>query len=447
MNNGGGKMKQQEFLWGASTSAYQIEGAWNEDGRGESIWDRFCHEPGHIHYGDTGDVACDHYHRLEQDVDLMREIGLKAYRFSISWPRIFPQGYGAVNPAGVAFYHELVDLLRENGITPFATLYHWDLPQALQDEGGWTRRETALHFAEYARFMFREFGDSVRHWITINEPQVFATMGYMDGLHAPGIRDTALTPVVIHHALLGHALAVQAFRESGMAGEIGIALNLTQYYPFTDSSQDVATVELADAIGNRWFLDPLLKGSYPQEGYHAWRLLGTNPEFDPVDMDILCEPIDFLGINHYHASFLAHDPEKVAVNRNAQKGLPVTHYNDWPLYSRSIYDVLMTIRDRYGNLPTYITENGASYHDHMDEDGEVRDDLRASYIEQYTGMVKQAAAHGADVRGYFVWSLMDNFEWNDGYEPRFGIVHVDFKTQRRTWKSSAYAYRRIIQGG
>ncbi|ACI19973.1 GH1 family beta-glucosidase [Dictyoglomus thermophilum] len=432
----------KEFLWGAATASYQIEGAWNEDGKGESIWDRFAHTPGTIYENQNGDIACDHYHRYEEDVELMAEIGLKAYRFSISWPRIFPEGRGKLNPKGVYFYEKLIDKLLEKNIKPAITLYHWDLPQALEDKGGWLNRDTAKYFSEYANFMFYKFGDVVPIWITLNEPFVSAFLGYAWGWHAPGKKDMKGAFVAGHNMLLAHGLAVQAYRDGGYKGNIGITINVATVYPETNSEEDLKAAEKQDAFGNRWFIDPIFKRKYPEI---IWRILEENNwsfVFPASDFDIISSPIDFMGINYYTRNIVAYD-------KNSHLGVkrvegPNEHTDmGWEVYPDGLYDILIQLYRDY-KIPIYITENGAAYNDTV-EDGRIRDINRINYLKEHIKRAYFAIRDGVDLRGYFVWSLMDNFEWAHGYSKRFGIIYVDYNTQKRILKDSAYFYKKIIE--
>ncbi|TYT24287.1 beta-glucosidase [Dictyoglomus thermophilum] len=432
----------KEFLWGAATASYQIEGAWNEDGKGESIWDRFAHTPGTIYENQNGDIACDHYHRYEEDVELMAEIGLKAYRFSISWPRIFPEGRGKLNPKGVYFYEKLIDKLLEKNIKPAITLYHWDLPQALEDKGGWLNRDTAKYFSEYANFMFYKFGDVVPIWITLNEPFVSAFLGYAWGWHAPGKKDMKGAFVAGHNMLLAHGLAVQAYRDGGYKGNIGITINVATVYPETNSEEDLRAAEKQDAFGNRWFIDPIFKRKYPEI---IWKILEENNwsfDFPISDFDIISSPIDFMGINYYTRNIVAYD-------KNSHLGVkrvegPNEHTDmGWEVYPDGLYDILIQLYRDY-KIPIYITENGAAYNDTV-EDGRIRDINRINYLKEHIKRTYFAIRDGVDLRGYFVWSLMDNFEWAHGYSKRFGIIYVDYNTQKRILKDSAYFYKKIIE--
>jgi len=427
------------FLFGAATSAYQIEGVWNEDGKGESIWDRFSHTPGKISGGDTGDIACDHYHRFREDVAIMRTLGLKAYRFSVSWPRVLPQGRGESNPKGLDFYSRLVDALLEAGIEPFLTLYHWDLPQALQDKGGWPKREIVDSFCEYTQLMARSLGDRVRHWITLNEPHVSAFVGHLDGRHAPGHQDLEEALRAAHHHLLAHGLAVSLLRDLVPGARVGIVLNLAPVHPASRDLADRSAAWLADGKLNRWFLDPLAARGYPEDMVHHF-----NCPMDFVaegDMDRVAVPIDFLGVNYY-TRLVVRSPEA----KLPQEVVPGGERTDmgWEVYPEGLYEILGRLHFDYRFPAYFVAENGAAYPDRMEPDGTVRDEKRIAYLRDHILQVHRAIAAGVPLRGYFVWSLLDNFEWAHGYGKRFGIVYVDFPTQKRIPKKSARFYARVI---
>ncbi|HEY8426711.1 MAG TPA: GH1 family beta-glucosidase [Limnochordales bacterium] len=432
------------FLWGCATASYQIEGSPLADGASPSIWHRFSHTPGNVHGGDTGDVACDHYRRWRDDVALMRELGLKAYRFSIAWPRVLPDGTGRVNEAGVAFYDRLVDALLEAGIVPFVTLYHWDLPGALQDRGGWANRDVVGWFAEYAGVMFERLGDRVRHWITLNEPWCVAHLGYVAGVHAPGMRDLWAGLRAAHHLLLAHGEAVAAFRASKAAGgKIGITLNLGPQHAATESEADRAAADRSDAYHNRLFLDPLFKGRYPDVLVRHFG--GAWPEVTDEDLAIIRRPIDFLGVNYYSRGVVADAPgEGLLGIRGVDTGGPRTAMG-WEIYPEGLYELLVRLHREYGGLPLYITENGAAFDDRLDASGEVDDGERLDYLRRHFLQARRAIDDGVRLEGYFVWSLMDNFEWALGYSKRFGIVYVDYPTQRRIVKRSGRWYRQVIE--
>jgi beta-glucosidase len=434
--------------FGAATAAYQIEGAVAEDGRGESIWDRFCRLPGAVAGGDTGDVACDHYHLWEQDLDLMAALGLETYRFSIAWPRVQPAGRGALEPRGVAFYRCLVEGLLERGIEPVATLYHWDLPQALQDVGGWAVRETAERFADYAGLMGDALGDVVAGWITHNEPWVVAFLGHAEGTKAPGVRDWPTALAVAHHLLLSHGLAVEELRARVPAGvPLGVTLNLAPMRPASDAPADVAAAVLADGQQNRWFLDPLLRGAYPQDLVsHYQHRYGGLPAVRQGDLRAIATPIDFLGVNYYFPQRIAADPTVCPLGYRRVSGPGPLTSMGWDVDPGGLHELLVRLRRDYGELPIWITENGAAFDDGPASNGVVEDPARVAYLEGHLAAVARAVADGVDVRRYHAWSLLDNFEWEHGYGQRFGIVHVDYATQRRVPKRSALRYRDFIAG-
>jgi beta-glucosidase len=438
--------------FGAATAAFQIEGATHADGRGESIWDRFCRTPGAVANGDTGDVACEHYRRWEADLDLMAALGLESYRFSIAWPRVQPLGRGPVNDAGLRFYRSLAEGLRERGIEPIATLYHWDLPQALQDQGGWAARDTALRFAEYAQECGDALGDVVSQWITHNEPWVVAFLGHAAGVKAPGIRDWPTAVRVSHHLLLSHGLAVQALRASAGAGEsgagpdVGIALNLAPVHPAGPGADHHAAARRMDGHLNRWFLDPLLRGRYPDDMLELYERAYGAPltEQRNGDLPVIHEPIDFLGVNYYFPQRVFASPHDGPLGVHHAPAPPPTTTMGWEVDPAGLHDLLMRLRRDYRPLPVYITENGASFDDPPAAEGLVEDPQRTAYLRGHLEALARAVADGADVRRYCVWSLLDNFEWEHGYDKRFGIVHVDYRTQRRSVKRSGLWYREFI---
>lgn len=436
------------FLWGAATAAYQIEGAAREDGKGESIWDRFCRVPGAIRNGDTGDVACDHYHRWRTDVENMRDLGLKAYRFSVSWARIFPLGRGKPNRRGLDFYQTLIDALLEHHIEPALTLYHWDLPQALQDRGGWLARDTASWFTEYAAFLFSALGDRVRTWITINEPWVAGFIGYAEGIHAPGLRGLAKGVEASHVLLMAHARAVEAYRQvSSAKGRIGIALDLHPVYPLTDGISDQEAARVADGNKNRWFLDPVFTGEYPADMRELYAQSGIAPRVEPGDGEVLrSNPPDFLGVNYYFPQRAAASQKHpvLGFENRVPRDCKTTEMG-WEVFPPGLYDLLMRLKADYGDPGMMITENGVACRDEKREGDQIADDDRIEYIGAHLAEARRAIADGAKVQGYFAWSLMDNFEWAEGYSKRFGLTHVDYKTQARTWKKSACWYRGVIE--
>jgi len=435
------------FLIGAATAAYQIEGAVAEDGRGPSVWDTFSHTPGKVTAGDTGDVACDHYHRMPEDVALLSELGLDAYRFSVAWPRVQPTGSGPANAAGIAFYDRLVDELLAKGITPWATLYHWDLPQPLEDAGGWPERATAERFAEYAGLIAGALGDRVKHWITLNEPFCSAMLGYYFGNHAPGRQSFPDFTKAAHHLLLGHGLAVQQLRAAVPDAQVGITLNPVVAHPASDAPEDVEAARRADAIGTRIYLDPVLLGRYPAD--LLTDLARQDAQLPVLDGDLktIAQPLDFLGVNYYFREVVRASDEPHGYEGVPQTGRPATAM-PWEIYPEGLTALLTRITHEYPALPLYITENGAAFDDSLspvDASGRIQDADRTAYLADHLTAVGLARAAGADVRGYFCWSLMDNFEWAYGYEKRFGLVHVDYETQRRTPKASALWLRDAAQ--
>jgi len=435
------------FWWGTATAAYQIEGAAKEDGRGPSVWDTFSHTEGKIERDENGDVACDHYHRYREDVALMAELGLNAYRFSISWSRVQPTGSGAVNPAGIDFYTRLVEELLARGITPVPTLFHWDLPQGLEDAGGWLSRDTSQRFADFATIMAEALGDRVPAWITLNEAFVHATLGYGIGMHAPGHALIGGSFAATHHLLLGHGLAVQALRSSlPSTGRVGITNNVATARPATDSDADRAAAAAFETLQVDTYNDPIFLGSYPD-------LSGVLPGIDMSvvrdgDLAITSEPIDFLGVNYYSPNYVAAAPPDVPVPflPAVPEGYPLTEMG-WPVIPEGFTEILLAMKERYGDKlpPIYITENGAAFPDEVGVDGSIDDAQRIAYIESHLHAVKDAIDAGVDIRGYFVWSLLDNFEWAYGYRPRFGLIRVDFESMERTPKRSAYWYRDLIR--
>jgi beta-glucosidase len=431
------------FLWGAATAAYQIEGSPLADGAGMSIWHRFAHTPGNIRGGDTGDVACDHYRRWAADLDLMQSLGLKAYRFSIAWGRVLPEGSGRSNPSGIGFYDRLIDGLLERGIEPMVTLYHWDLPAALDDRGGWLNPDIAGWFADYADLVYRQFDGRVRKWVTINEPWVIADGGYLHGVLAPGHRNRFEAPLASHNLLRAHGAAVGAYRASGRH-EIGLVVNLEPKIPASDSPADVAAAQRADAYMNRQYLDPVFHGRYPAAMRDifgaAW------PDWPAADFASIGQKIDFLGINYYTRSVTRDDPQSglLAAAAVVQPGSTYTE-TGWEVCPSALTDLLVRVAADYGNPPLYVTENGAAFYDPpVAHEGRVEDPLRVAYLREHLRAIAAAIAGGVDVRGYFLWSLLDNLEWAQGYSKRFGMIHVDFATQQRTFKDSARFYAQCI---
>jgi beta-glucosidase len=436
------------FLWGVATSAHQIEGAFREGGRGESIWDRFEATPGRIADGSDASVACDHFHRWREDIDLMKWLGVGAYRFSIAWPRVLPHGRGAVNTAGLDFYDNLVDALVESGIRPFVTLYHWDLPQALQDRGGWGERETAEAFVDYAAAVAGRLGDRVRHWATHNEPWCTATLGHEEGEHAPGHRDPAEALRVAHHVLLSHGWAVKALRESVPGSEVGIVLNLSPAWPASESEADSETARRFDGFFNRWYLNPIFRGRYPEDAIadrvRRGHLTGPDlPFVRPGDLEAVSLPLDFLGLNYYSRTAVrageGGDPVGVCL-------VPREELTDmgWEVFPQGLYDTLLRLKREYGPPKIYVTENGAAYSDGPDSEGRISDLRRVDYLLGHFEAAHRALADGVPLSGYFVWSLLDNFEWAHGYTKRFGLYWVDYDTQRRVPKRSAFWYKKVV---
>lgn len=420
------------FAWGASTSAYQVEGGATADGRGPSVWDVFSHQPGRTRDGGTGDVAADHYHRVYEDLDLMRDLGLKSYRFSISWPRVLPTGRGTVNAKGLDFYHRLVDGILARDITPVVTLFHWDTPQALQEAGGWEQRDCAKWFADYASVVCYSLGDKVHTWLTLNEPKTVVEVGYTAGVHAPGVRDRRVANVAGHHLLLGHGLAVQAFRATGRQGRIGAALNLSPTYPVDDSEAARHQATIADAEENRRWLDPVLLARYPDD----W--LATQPADAPVraaihdgDLAVIGAHSDLLGVQYYNPAYVTAKGGRVQKHPTTQAG--------WQeVYPQGLYDLLTRIKRDYGDVPLTITENG------MPSVEPVDDQDRITLLRDHLAAAHQAIREGVRLEGYHVWSLLDNFEWAEGYTQRWGMIHVDYATQERRRKASADWYQQVI---
>jgi beta-glucosidase len=443
------------FLWGAATASFQIEGATTEGGRSPSIWDTFCAVEGNVANKDTGDPACDHYHRMPQDVALMKELGLDAYRFSVAWPRVIPTGTGAVNPEGIAFYDRLVDTLLDSGIRPFVTLYHWDLPQVLDDAGGWLNRDVAQWYAAYAETVVDALGDRVANWTTLNEPWCASILSYALGHHAPGHTDPAEAITAAHHLLLAHGTAVPVIREGsaskGTAAQVSITLNPTQVYgPDDPDARDLDAVRRADNIYNGIFFDPLFKGAYPGGFFEDTAAISDHAYIHDGDLAVIAAPLDNLGVNNYFPTRVraARDDEADSVLPGCAgvvEEAPQGKLTDmgWEISPQGHFDILMRSA-RESGLPIYITENGSAWPDVVSPDGQVHDPDRIDYLHGHLGAAMEAIRAGADLRGYFAWSLLDNFEWAFGYDKRFGIVHVDYATQKRTIKDSGLEYARII---
>lgn len=431
------------FLWGAATSSYQIEGAWDSHGKGESIWDRFANTPGKIFDGTSGADACDHYARWQDDIALLVSLGLESYRFSIAWPRILPEGTGAVNQAGLDFYSRLVDKLLEAGIVPHATLYHWDLPQVLQDRGGWPERMIVDAFVNYADIVSSHLGDRVKMWATINEPWVVAKLGHEWGVHAPGHTDRLLAVNAAHHTLVAHGKAVPVIRANSPDAAVGIVLNLIPQMPATMNPTDKEAARMVDGDINRWYLDALAGFGYPDDVRQTYA--GRFNAVKAGDMETIAEPIDFLGINYYTRSVVsaASSSEHTEYENLAEPGSDITEMG-WEVYPSGLYDVLMRVHFHYGFQHLYVTENGAAYVDTFAGDGRVHDQKRIDYYYEHLKQAHRAIAAGVPLDGYYAWSLLDNFEWSHGYTKRFGLIYVDYDTQKRTLKDSAYYYRDVV---
>ena len=442
-----------DFLWGAATASYQIEGAVAADGRSPSIWDVFSRQPGAVANGDTGDVACDHYHRYREDVAIMSSLGLRSYRFSVAWPRVQPDGRGPANQAGLDFYKRVLDELQNAGIEPWVTLYHWDLPQALEDAGGWPNRDTAERFAEYAAIVHKELGDRVRFWTTLNEPWVSAMLGYHNGVHAPGRREPAAALASVHHLLLGHGLATSALRSQNRSATVGITLNLAATSPATDAPADLDAARRIDGLANRLYLDPILLGRYPEDVVADVAALSDFSFVRDGDLETISAPIDLLGINYYTTNVVAApdgsppdpgSPHPAAEDvRHLGRGAPKTAMG-WEIDPDGLFRTLKMVSDNYPAVPLYVTENGAAFDDEIGPDGTVDDPDRVAYFDSHLRACHRAIAAGVPLRGYFAWSLLDNFEWAFGYAKRFGLVFVDYRTQRRIPKTSARFYADVI---
>ncbi|MFC8124080.1 GH1 family beta-glucosidase [Streptomyces sp. NPDC057302] len=433
-----------DFTWGTATSAYQIEGAVTEDGRSPSIWDTFSHTPGKIDNDDHGDVACDHYHRWREDIALMKQLGTNAYRLSLAWPRIVPGGDGPPNAKGLDFYDQLIDGLLEAGITPSVTLYHWDLPQVLQDRGGWPERETAEHFAAYASLAAERFGDRVTQWATLNEPLCSAWIGHLEGRMAPGLTDLTAAVRASYHLLLGHGLATQAIRAAAPGAQIGIVNNLSTVEPASDRPEDVAAARRVDGHTNRWWLDPVHGRGFPADMQEVY---GVELPERAGDLATIAQPLDWLGLNYYFPAVVCDDPAGPApyAHQVRREGVPRTGM-DWEIDASGIETLLLRLTNEYGARKLYVTENGSSYPDVVRPDGTIDDPERTDYLIRHLAACASAARKGAPLAGYYAWSLLDNFEWAYGYDKRFGLVHVDYETQRRTVKGSGLRYADIIRG-
>ncbi len=444
----------ENFLWGAATASYQIEGAWNEDGKGESIWDRFAHTPGNIKNGDTGDIGCNHYHRWREDIEIMKALGLSAYRFSISWARVLPSGRGTINQAGLDFYNRLVDALLEAEIQPFITLYHWDLPQALQDEGGWSSRSTAEAFVEYTDIVSGELGDRVKNWITHNEPSVVTYNGHLAGSHAPGIQDMKVALPVSHHLLLSHGWAVPVIRQNSPDSQVGIVINVNRTLPASPSQEDFEANRRGEGMWVRWFLDPLYGRYYPADLVADFISDGALPADGLTfvknnDLKAISTHMDFLGLNYYNRSLSRSNaiPESQNLPPHIfQAPKDDVHWTEmgWEIYPAGLFEVLSWLYYEYKVNKFYVTENGCSFSDGPDENGQVNDMRRINYLRDHLIAAKKAINFGIPLAGYFTWSLIDNFEWAHGFSQRFGLVWIDYETQERIPKDSARWYRQVI---
>lgn len=443
-------MFPKDFVWGVATASYQIEGAAAEDGRTPSIWDTFSRTPGRVANGDTGDVACDHYHRYPEDIRLMQALGVKAYRFSISWSRVIPDGKGAVNAKGMDFYKRLVDALLAANITPYATLYHWDLPQTLEDDGGgWLNRATTDHFAHYADEVSKALGDRVKHWMTFNEPLCIAYVSYVWGAHAPGVFDLTYKQanIVAHHVNVAHGKAVPILRANSANGQVGIVLNLYPAYPATASAEDVAAAQRDIDRGNRWFLDPIFKGQYPADRLAL--LPDAQPPIADGDMQLISQPLDFLGINYYSRNIVKDAPDSPDITKVENVSLETSEFTDmaWEVYPDGLRALLTWVHEEYQPKAIYVTENGSAAPDMIGPDGAVHDPSRITYLREHLRAAAAAVAQGVPLKGYFLWSLLDNFEWAYGYTKRFGIIYTDYATQQRIPKDSYYFYQKVIARG
>ncbi len=434
-----------DFMWGCSTSSFQIEGAASEAGRVPSIWDHFAEQAGRIRDGSDARVACDHYHRWQEDLDIAQRMGLNAYRFSISWPRVITDATGTINEEGLQFYSDLVDGMLARGLQPWATLYHWDLPQYLQEQGGWENRATVYAYLNFADVVSRRLGDRIKNWITHNEPWCTAMHGNWDGMHAPGKRDFRVALQVCHHVLLSHGLAVPLLRQNVPDAKVGIALSLHPLRPATTAAKDVEATRRHDGLRNRWFLDPLHGRGYPQD---IWDLAGAAaPQVQRGDLEAIAAPLDFLGVNYYFPEVIQDAPEKPPLATN------VVHDPDcertafgWEVAPQGMASLLRRIQRDYQPVPMYLTENGCTYDDVVEADGSIRDTKRRDYFIRHLAVLREVIREGIDVRGYFAWSLIDNFEWAEGYVRRFGMVYIDFQTQQRTLKMSGHWYRDFLRG-
>lgn len=438
------KVFPKSFIWGAATASYQIEGGAYDEGRGESIWDRFARQPGKVYKQQNGEVACDHFHRYPEDVQLMADLGIQSYRFSFAWPRLFPEE-GKFNLDGLEFYKRLLDELEAKGITPVATIYHWDLPTWIQDKGGWTNRETVDHFVQYAKVLLEAFGGRIKSWITHNEPWCAAFLGYGFGVHAPGHTDWNEALIASHHLLLSHGKTVEFYRSMGVDGEIGITLNLTPALPATNKLEDVAAAERSDGFSNRWFIDPVFKGRYPEDMAALFeKRFGSFYFIKDGDLETIATPIDFLGVNYYsHNIVEANDDDDVLGSKVIGETENVTEMG-WGIHPDSLYRLLTRIKRDYTDLPLYITENGAAFPDQL-VDGKIDDTDRINYLHDHFAAVHRFIEEGGNLQGFYVWSLLDNYEWAFGYSKRFGIIYVDYETLERIPKESYKWYQKVIE--
>ena len=431
----------EDFVWGVSTASYQIEGAWDEDGKGRSIWDTFSHTPGKIKEGHTGDEACDHYHRYGEDIDLMKALGVNAYRFSTSWPRLFPEGSGRPNRQGRDFYDKLIDALLAANITPWLCLNHWDLPQALQDKGGWTERDITYWFADYAAYTAEQYGDRVQYFAMHNEPNVVALVGHLLGIHAPGMQDISAYAASVHHLNLAQGAALARLREMNSGWQLGTVINLQPVHPNNDTEEDVQAAALFDAVWNRNFSDPLFKGRYPEQTQNL-----IDPFIQDGDLDQIMQPLDFFGLNLYSRSLIQADNSLLGMGQAPPPEDAELTDMGWEVFPDALYEQLIKLKNDYGNPDIYVTENGAAFPDTLTDEG-VDDPKRIDYYRRYLAAANRALDEGVNLKGYFAWTLLDNFEWVEGYTKRFGLVHVDFKTQKRTPKRSFEWFQEVISQG
>ncbi len=437
----------KDFLWGVSTSDYQIEGAASKYGKGETYWDRFSRTPGRINNNDSAEIACDHYHKYVEDIQIMKELGIKSYRMSISWARVFPEGKGVPNNAGMDFYNKVIDELLKNNIIPIITLHHWGFPQKLQDIGGWTNRETAEYYREYVEYIFKQLGDRVHTWITHNEPIGTSYFGYYKGIHAPGVRDFSASILATHNILLSHGLAVNTFRQTGLKGEIGITLNVHPTFPASDNQKDIIASDRMDKYFNNWFQDAIFKGSFPAGLEDFFRSKGAMiPELNSDDLNLIQQPVDFLGVNYYYPHFVSYNSDAWPFEAEISTSRPYNQNTDtgWEIFPEGLYISLKKLVKEYGDIKIIITENGAAFNDLINRYGSIEDNRRIDFLHRHISQVHKSIQEGINIKGYYIWSLMDNFEWTYGYSQRFGLVYIDYKTLRRQIKDSGYWYRDLI---